>query len=80
MCEIDKKDIELYKKKEEEYKETLNRIKEKREEYDKIYFHYDLKGITNIVDSLKKKSEEIKQRIEQHQINKLNKINEIKEE
>ena len=54
MCEIDKKDIELYKKKEEEYKETLNRIKEKREEYDKIYFHYDLKGITNIVDSLKK--------------------------
>ena len=26
MCEIDKKDIELYKKKEEEYKETLNRI------------------------------------------------------
>ena len=60
MSEIDIKDKELYDKKVEEYKETLNRIKIKREEYDKIYFNYDINGIKNKVDDLIKKSEEIK--------------------
>ena len=47
MTEIEQKDIELYKTKEEEFKETINRINNKRNEYDKIYFDYDIKGITN---------------------------------
>ena len=66
MTEIEEKDIELYKQKEEEFKETINRIKSKRDEYDKIYFDYDIKGITNTVENIKKKSEEIKQNIEKH--------------
>ena len=40
MTEIEQKDIELFKKKEEEFKETINRIKNKRDEYDKFYFNY----------------------------------------
>ena len=56
MTEIEQKDIELYKTKEEEFKETINRINNKRNEYDKIYFDYDIKGITNTVENIKKKS------------------------
>ena len=70
MTEIDKKDIELYKKKEEEFKETINRIKSKKDEYDKIYANYNTKGITNTVESIKKKSEEIKRNIEKHKKSK----------
>ena len=70
MCEIDKKDIELYKQKEEEFKETINRIKSKKDEYDKIYSNYNTKGITNTVESIKKKSEEIKRNIEKHKKSK----------
>ena len=73
MSAIDIKDKELYDKKVEEYKETLDRIKTKREEYDKIYFNYDINGIKNKVDELIKKSEEIKKNIEEHD----NKKNEI---
>ena len=67
MSAIDIKDKELYDKKVEEYKETLERIKTKREEYDKIYFNYDINGIKNKVDDLIKKSEEIKKNIEEHE-------------
>ena len=70
MTEIDKNDLELYKKKEEEYKETLERIKSKRDEYDKIYFNYDINSIIKSVENLKKRSEEIKKNIEQHEIEK----------
>ena len=70
MTEIDKKDIELYKQKEEEFKETINRIKSKKDEYDKIYANYNTKGITNTVESIKKKSEEIKRNIEKHKKSK----------
>ena len=70
MSEIDKKDVELFKKKEEEYKETLERLKNKRDEYDKIYFKYDIKSIINNVDHLKKRSEEIKNNIEEHEMEK----------
>lgn len=70
MTEIDKKDIELYKQKEEEFKETINRIKSKKDEYDKIYSNYNTKGITNTVESIKKKSEEIKRNIEKHKKSK----------
>ena len=70
MKEIDKKDIELYKQKEEEFKETINRIKSKKNEYDKIYANYNTKGITNTVESIKKKSEEIKRNIEKHKKSK----------
>ena len=70
MSEIDKKDVELFKKKEEEYKETLERLKNKRDEYDKIYFKYDIKSIINNVDHLKKRSEEIKNNIEEHELEK----------
>ena len=73
MTEIEEKDIELYKKKEEEFKETISRIKRKRDEYDKIYFDYDIKGLTNTVENIKKKSEEIKQNIEKHKKQKNNK-------
>ena len=66
MTEIEQKDIELFKKKEEEFKETINRIKNKRDEYDKFYFDYDINGITNTVEYLKKRSEVIKQNIEKH--------------
>ena len=70
MTEIDKKDIELYKQKEEEFKETINRIKSKKDEYDKIYSNYNTKGITNTVENIKKKSEEIKRNIEKHKKSK----------
>ena len=73
MTEIEQKDIELYKTKEEEFKETINRINNKRNEYDKIYFDYDIKGITNTIENIKKKSEEIKQNIEKHKKQKNNK-------
>ena len=73
MTEIEQKDIELYKTKEEEFKETINRINSKKNEYDKIYFDYDIKGITNTVENIKKKSEEIKQNIEKHKKQKNNK-------
>ena len=66
MTEIEQKDIELFKKKEEEFKETINRIKNKRDEYDKFYFDYDINGITSTVEDLKKRSEVIKQNIEKH--------------
>ena len=62
--------MELFKKKEEEYRETLEKIKRKRDEYDKIYFNYDIKKIINTVEYLKKRSEEIKSNIEQHEIEK----------
>ena len=70
MSEIDQKDVELFKKKEEEYKETLERLKNKRDEYDKIYFKYDIKSIINNVEHLKKRSEEIKNNIEEHEMEK----------
>ena len=66
MTEIEQKDIELFKKKEEEFKETINRIKNKRDEYNKFYFDYDINGITSTVEYLKKRSEVIKQNIEKH--------------
>ena len=66
MTEIEQKDIELFKKKEEEFKETINRIKNKRDEYDKFYFDYDINGIISTVEYLKKRSEVIKQNIEKH--------------
>ena len=66
MTEIEQKDIEWFKKKEEEFKETINRIKNKRDEYDKFYFDYDINGITSTVEHLKKRSEVIKQNIEKH--------------
>ena len=75
MSEIDKNDIDLYKKKEEEYNQTLERIKKKREEYDKIYFNYDINSIIKSVDNLKKRSEEIKKNIEQHEKDKNNQFN-----
>jgi hypothetical protein len=70
MSEIDKKDVELFKKKEEEYNETLEKLKNKRDDYDKIYFKYDIKSIINNVDHLKKRSEEIKNNIEEHELEK----------
>ena len=70
MSEIEQKDVELFKKKEEEYKETLERLKNKRDEYDKIYFKYDIKSIINNVEHLKKRSEEIKNNIEEHEMEK----------
>ena len=73
MTEIEQKDIELYKQKEEEFKETINRIKSKRDEYDKIYIDYDIKELTNTVENIKKKSEEIKQNIEKHKTQNDNK-------
>lgn len=75
MSEIDKNDIDLYKKKEEEYNQTLERIKNKREEYDKIYFNYDINSIIKSVDNLKKRSEEIKKNIEQHEKEKNKQFN-----
>jgi hypothetical protein len=70
MSEIDKKDVELFKKKEKEYNETLEKLKNKRDDYDKIYFKYDIKSIINNVDHLKKRSEEIKNNIEEHELEK----------
>jgi hypothetical protein len=70
MSETDKKDVELFKKKEEEYNETLEKLKNKRDDYDKIYFKYDIKSIINNVDHLKKRSEEIKNNIEEHELEK----------
>ena len=64
MNEIDEKDIELYNKKEEEYKKTLERIKNKKEEYDKIYSNFDINRIIKNVEYLKKRSEEIKKQDE----------------
>ena len=75
MSEMDKNDIDLYKKKEEEYNQTLERIKNKREEYNKIYFNYDINSIIKSVDNLKKRSEEIKKNIEQHEKDKNNQFN-----
>ena len=56
MNEIDEKDIELYNKKEEEYKKTLERIENKKEEYDKIYSNFDINRIIKNVEYLKKRT------------------------
>jgi hypothetical protein len=49
MTEIDPKDVQLYNEKETEFKETLKRIKSKREEYDKIFFNSDIIGIKSMI-------------------------------
>ena len=66
MTEIDPKDVQLYNEKEAEFKETLKRIKSKREEYDKIFFNSDIIGIKSMIEDLKKKTENIKNNIENH--------------
>ncbi len=67
MSQIDQKDMDLYKKKESEFNQSVKSLKTKREDFDKKQKGANIDAIKKNVEKIKKLSEEIKTKVEEEE-------------
>ena len=66
-AQIEQKDLDLYKKKESEYNQSVKSLKTKREDFDKKQKSANIDAIKKNVEKIKKFSEEIKSKVEEEE-------------
>ena len=66
-AQIDQKDMDLYKKKENEYNQSVKNLKTKKEDFDKKQKSANIDAIKKNVEKIKKFSEEIKSKVEEEE-------------
>ena len=66
-AQIAQSDIDLYKKKENEYNQSVKNLKTKKEDFDKKQKSANIDAIKKNVEKIKKKSEEIKAKVEEEE-------------
>ena len=66
-AKIDQKDLDLYKKKESEYNQSVKSLKTKQEDFDKKRKSANIDAIKKNVEKIKKNSEDIKAKVEEEE-------------